>query len=156
MSSLVKALNSLPRAEKASSERVANRWYFDVRFVPLNPPSHLLTIIQINSGFIHTKELSVEGNDLAYFPESSQDAAPEIAKALIRSFAEDFAPNTEAGNPSALVTWAVVTGHTQLANAVSSEFEYCGVTVPELLKIGTATSSTSRLRTMRSAPTSRS
>ncbi|KAG7451056.1 uncharacterized protein BT62DRAFT_1071654 [Guyanagaster necrorhizus] len=124
----VAKFNALPRTPRPPSGRVANEWHFDLRFIHLDPPSHLLFIVQPESDFIHTEMLG--SKPMMFFPETGKEAAPEVARGLIRAFLTSF------GNPGMipLAPWKLTTEDTDLATAIGAEFKRLGVR-KELWKI---------------------
>jgi hypothetical protein len=135
----VKIFNTLPR-KPLSPSGLPNHWHFDLRYIPLDPtPSHLLFLVQLDSSYIHSERLPLDTpsttSGLAYFPETGAEAAPEIAKALIRSFAHNFGlQKFEPNPPPAFAPWKFTTEDPQLAIAVADEFKKIGVR-DELCKV---------------------
>ncbi|KAK0450076.1 hypothetical protein EV421DRAFT_1899593 [Armillaria borealis] len=124
----VARFNALPRTSRAPSGRVANDWHFDIRFIHLDPPSHLLFMVQPESTFIHTEMLG--SKPMMFFPETGKEAAPEVARGLIRAFLTSFG---DIGM-TPLAPWKLTTEDTDLATAVGAEFKKLGVR-KELCKI---------------------
>ncbi|KAK0469902.1 uncharacterized protein EV420DRAFT_1497412 [Desarmillaria tabescens] len=129
----VTRFNALPRTPRAPSGRVANDWHFDLRFIHLDPPSHLLFMVQPESTFIHTEILG--SKPMMFFPETGKEAAPEVARGLIRAFLTSFG---EIGM-TPLAPWKLTTEDTDLATAVGAEFKRLGVR-KELCKISVSQS----------------
>ncbi|KAK0223107.1 hypothetical protein IW262DRAFT_1364561 [Armillaria fumosa] len=124
----VARFNALPRTSCAPSGRVANEWHFDIRFIHLDPPSHLLFMVQPESTFIHTEMLG--SKPMTFFPETGKEAAPEVARGLIRAFLTSFG---DIGM-TPLAPWKLTTEDTDLTTAVGAEFKRLGVR-KELCKI---------------------
>ncbi|KAK0469913.1 uncharacterized protein EV420DRAFT_1258778 [Desarmillaria tabescens] len=120
----VEKFNALPRPPRMPSGRISNEWHFDLRFIQIDPPYHLLFLMQPGSGLVHSEKLPLDGEKLmAFFPETGRDAAPEIAKALLRAFSTSFAI---AGKPP-LAPWKLTTDDVDLVSAVAEEFKKLGV-----------------------------
>lgn len=124
----VTRFNALPRTSRAPSGHVANDWHFDIRFIHLDPPSHLLFMVQPESTFIHTEMLG--NKPMMFFPETGKEAAPEVARGLIRAFLTSFGDT----GMTPLAPWKLTTEDTDLATAVGAEFKKLGVR-KELCKI---------------------
>lgn len=136
----VKAFNALPREPRAPSGLVPYHWHFDLRYIPLDPPCHILFLIQLDSSYIYSERLPLGlptgTSGITFFPESGVAAAPEICKALIHAFLDNFGntkydPNT----PPPRAPWKLTTEDPTLAAAVGDEFKRLGVRAPELWKI---------------------
>ncbi|KAK0193676.1 hypothetical protein F5146DRAFT_1134465 [Armillaria mellea] len=117
----VARFNALPRLSRAPSGQVANEWHFDIRFIHLDPPSHLLFIMQPESTFIHTEMLG--SKPMMFFPEAEKDAAPEVVRGLIRAFLTSFG---DIGM-TPLAPWKLTIEDANLATAVGAEFKRLGV-----------------------------
>ncbi|KAF5329311.1 hypothetical protein D9619_009394 [Psilocybe cf. subviscida] len=143
---LVDAFNALPRKEKSPAGAGPNNWHFDVRYISLTPPSHILTLVQPKSGFFHTERLPVGGDALEYFPETPIEAAHEVAKAVLRAFVDTLGLKTHLGDkaPAAFGPWALSTQDKDFAAAVSAEFKRIGVTARELLTVRIAADMTNK------------
>ncbi|KAF8957247.1 hypothetical protein BDZ97DRAFT_114645 [Flammula alnicola] len=150
-SKLVQKFNALPRKRKAPSGMVANDWHFDIRYIHLEPPSHILTLIQPQSRFIHTERLPVglprSESGIAFFPESAKEAAPEVAKALLHAFADNLGLNKMMGSnaPPAFGPWKLTTEDKDLADAVGAELKRLGVRPDELCRIGVSSNSVNKI-----------
>jgi hypothetical protein len=135
----VKAFNALPRKPRSPSG-LPNHWHFDLRFVHLEPtPSHVLFLVQLDSSYIHSERLPLgipaTMSGMEFFPETGFEAAPEVAKALIHSFVDNFGlKKFELNPPPALAPWTLTTEDPQLAMAVGEELKKMGVRA-ELCKI---------------------
>jgi hypothetical protein len=130
-SKLVKAFNALPRRPKTPSGLIANTWHFDIRFVSLEPsPSHVLFLVQPGSRYAHLERLPLDRpGDLSFFPESENEAALEIARALLHSFVDNMGLNKMQQNPpSPFAPWTLMTEEPSLAAAVGAELKKMGVT----------------------------
>lgn len=136
----VKQFNALPRKPRAPSGVVSNNWHFDLRYVPLDPtPSHFLFVVQLESSYIHGERiplnLPANASGIEFFPETGEEAAPEVAKALIHSFLDGFGERKFTFNPPPpYAPWKLSTEDSSLAEAVGNEFRRLGVR-PELCKI---------------------
>ncbi|KAK0450068.1 hypothetical protein EV421DRAFT_1990218 [Armillaria borealis] len=120
----VEKFNALPRPPRMPSGRISNEWHFDLRFVQIDPPYHLLFLMQPGSGLVHSEKLPLDGGKpMSFFPETGKDAAPEVAKALIRAFLTSFGV---AGKPP-LAPWKLTTDDVDLAFAVGEEFKRLGI-----------------------------
>ncbi|KAJ7654376.1 hypothetical protein DFH06DRAFT_1202196, partial [Mycena polygramma] len=124
--------NALPRPPRAPSGLVGNHWHFDLRFIYLDPPGHVLFLVQPESAYIHSERLPLgipnKAETLLFFPESGAEAAPEVAKALIHSFLDSFGLNKVMPNaPPPYAPWSLATDDRELASAVSKEFKRLGV-----------------------------
>lgn len=129
VSKTVKSLNALPRPSRVPSSSIPNDWFFDVRYIPLEPtPHHILFLIRPEDKFVHTERLplglSSNRSGIAYFPELADEAAPELANALIHSFVNNFGKAT-ALPPSA--PWKLITHDPALAIEIEKEFRKLGV-----------------------------
>ncbi|KAJ7180705.1 hypothetical protein C8R46DRAFT_1070334 [Mycena filopes] len=136
----VRKFNQLPRRPRAPSGLVDNHWHFDLRFVYLEPPCHVLFLIQPESTYSHQARLPLgiptDSTTILFFPENGAEAAPEVAKALIHSFLDGFgAHKFERKPPPLYAPWTLSTDDSELALAVGTEFKRMGVK-EELCKIG--------------------
>ncbi|KAF7985509.1 hypothetical protein HWV62_3721 [Athelia sp. TMB] len=140
-SSQVKKFNRLPRNEMAPSGKVSNTWHFDVRYISLAPPSHVLFLVQLDSEYVHMEQLPLKigpssPSSFDYFPESAEDAAPEVVKALLHSFLTSFGLGKfQNPPPPAYAPWKLTTDDKALAAAVGEELRFIGIK-PELCTIG--------------------
>ncbi|KAF9469458.1 hypothetical protein BDZ94DRAFT_1244525 [Collybia nuda] len=137
MSQAAKLFNELPRPSRLNS--ISNDWYFDVRYVPLEPtPHHMLFLIRPADKFVHAERLplgvSHDESGIGFFPETAEDAAPEVIDALIYSFVNNFG-RTAAGKASA--PWKLSTFDPGLAVEVGKIFRQIGVR-KDLWKINVA------------------
>ncbi|KAF7321868.1 MYND-type domain-containing protein [Mycena kentingensis (nom. inval.)] len=131
----VKAFNALPRNKLAPSGKVPNVWHFDIRYIHLEPnPAHILFLFQPDSSFTHIEHIpagsqpgSPESFD--FFPESADEAAPELARAIMRAFTNGFAHKGQPKTPKNLLRapWALTTEDLNLAQAVGKAFARVGV-----------------------------
>ncbi|KAF5318143.1 hypothetical protein D9619_012203 [Psilocybe cf. subviscida] len=140
---LVQAFNALKRHPKAPSGTVPNEWHFDIRYVQLEPtPSHIIVFYQPQSQFIHLERLPVgissREHGLSFFPETAQEAASEIVRGLLHTFANNthmgFLAAPTAGPP--LAPWKLMTTDKSLAQAVGMELKRQGVTPAPLCDVG--------------------
>lgn len=135
----VKSFNALPRKQRLPTG-LPNHWHFDLRFVPLEPPSHLLFLVQLDSSYVHGERLPLSTSEntmsgMQFFPETGIEAAPEISKAIIHSFLDNFGSrNFMLNAPPLFAPWKLTTGDPQLARAVGDEFKNMGIR-EELCKI---------------------
>ncbi|RDB30503.1 hypothetical protein Hypma_007258 [Hypsizygus marmoreus] len=131
----VKAYNAFARPSLAPSGMVPNHWHFDLRYIALEPPSHILFLVQLESSFIHSERLPLTPtasnieSGITYFPESGVTAAPEICKALIHSFLSSFgsAKFTRGAPPPLYAPFKLTTEDPTIAAAVTAEFQRLGV-----------------------------
>ncbi|KDR84456.1 hypothetical protein GALMADRAFT_87436 [Galerina marginata CBS 339.88] len=144
---LVHLFNTLARKKVLPGPEVKNEWHFDLRYVQLEPePSHVVAITLPESPLLHIEWLPVTSpseSGITFFPESPEEAAPEIAKALLHAFAHSFS-EYNLGRPNALLLiapWRLTTEDKGLALAVGDEFKRLGVCPPELCRIGVSTKS---------------
>ncbi|KAF8162603.1 hypothetical protein B0H34DRAFT_650049 [Crassisporium funariophilum] len=139
---LVNDFNALPRKQMAPSGLVPNQWHFDLRYIQIEPtPSHVVAIIQPQSQFIHIERLplgiSSATSGIAFFPESGEQAAVEVAKALLHAFVNNLGHNRMMGDnaPPAFAPWKITTEDKHLASAVGKELKRLGVRAEELHNI---------------------
>ncbi|KAK7025280.1 hypothetical protein R3P38DRAFT_2953748 [Favolaschia claudopus] len=125
----VSKFNALPRKPKSPSGLVSNNWHFDLRFIYLDPPSHVLFLVQPESTYIHIERLPLgASNGIAFFPESGAEAAPEIARALMQAFLDSLVNHKlERNPPPPYAPWSLSTDDRELAAAVGKEFKRIGV-----------------------------
>ncbi|KAF7315777.1 MYND-type domain-containing protein [Mycena indigotica] len=134
VSNEVKKFNSLKRTKMAPSGLVPNVWHFDIRYIHLEPhPGHVLFLFQPESEFIHLEHLGGVPNgsmhSYEYFPESADQAAPEVVNALIRSFNNGFAQKgIPTQTPELRAPWSLKTEDKNFAVAVGKELARVGVT----------------------------
>lgn len=136
---LIKLYNALPQQALAPSGLVPNVWHFDLRYIPISPPSHMLFLLQKESHFIASEILplgkKVSESGLSYFPETAKEAAPDICLGLMHSFITSFMDNRTArmapdglkSSPSAFAPWKLTTDDRGLAKAVEEQFKSMGV-----------------------------
>jgi hypothetical protein len=128
----VKSFNALPQP-RLSPSGLPNHWHFDLRYIPLDPtPSHVLFLIQLDSGYIHSERLplgiSSRESGIAFFPESGTEAAPEVSKALLHAFVDGFGTHRFVSNPPPpFAPWKLTTEDPDLAKFVREEFKKIGV-----------------------------
>jgi len=129
----VKAFNSLPCNRLSPSGSVPNTWHFDLRYISIDPPSHMLFFYQPVSSFIHSETLPL-GKEyhqagIAFFPETGEEAAPEVARALMHGFLDGFGNGRfEKDPPPPFAPFKLMTDDPTLARAVGMEFRRSGVT----------------------------
>ncbi|KAJ6602526.1 hypothetical protein DFH09DRAFT_1019685 [Mycena vulgaris] len=135
----VNVFNKLPRSPRAPSGLVPNVWHFDIRFIQIQPPSHMVFLLQPESSFIHTQVVPVGGPlhlGFAFFPDTAKEAAPEIAKALIHAFVTGMgAGKFEKNPPLPYAPWSFTTDDRGLATEVGVELKRLGVKAPELCNV---------------------
>ncbi|KAJ7075998.1 hypothetical protein B0H15DRAFT_865096 [Mycena belliarum] len=133
----VESFNKIPRGLRIGTGRVPNVWYFDVRYIQLEPPSHVVVLLQPESSLAHTAFVPVgqpQHLGFTFFPETAAEAAGEVAKALIHTFASGtFKKNSSSSTPYA--PWSFTTDDRNLAREVGAELKRLGVTAPELWDI---------------------
>jgi hypothetical protein len=137
---LVKKFNALPRQPKTPSGAVSNNWHFDVRFIPLEPPSHVLFVINPDSRYSHMERLPVGlpagYSGMGFFPESSEEAAHEVAVALLNTFVDNFGlAKMTQDPPPPYAPWILTTDVSSLALAVGRELKRMGVSAAGLHKV---------------------
>lgn len=137
---LVKKFNALPRQPKTPSTLVSNDWHFDVRFIPLEPPSHVLFVINPGSRYSHMERLPVglptDHSGMGFFPESSEEAAHEVAVALLNTFVDNFGlAKMTQDPPPPYAPWILSTDVSSLALAVGKELKRMGVSATGLHKV---------------------
>ncbi|RDB30555.1 hypothetical protein Hypma_007147 [Hypsizygus marmoreus] len=129
----IKEFNALPRKLRDATGLVPNYWYFDVRYIPLEPtPGHVFFLTQLDSLFTHSKRLPLRipetSSGIAFFPEAAEEAAPQVCKALIHSFLGSFGKDTDRSTkPAPFAPWRLTTEDRSLAAAVAAEFRRMGV-----------------------------
>lgn len=147
---LVRAFNGLKRSTKAPSGLVDNTWHFDLRYIHLSPPSFVLFLFSPGSHYVHQELIPSSsipyssevkaGRGILYFPESAEQAAPELARTLLYAFVHGFTGQAKAmgerkGIP-AFAPWSLTTQFRDLAAAVGTELQRLGVQAKSLWKIG--------------------
>ncbi len=140
---LVKAFNALPRGPLVPSGILPNEWHFDVRYIPPlgeELPSHVLYICHPKLGFTYVGRLPVDGpaeDSLSFFPESADDIAPEVSKALLFAFIHNLGERQvwSLRGAKAAAPWKLTSEDRALAPAVAREFKRIGVVAPELHEI---------------------
>ncbi|SJL00036.1 uncharacterized protein ARMOST_03348 [Armillaria ostoyae] len=132
----VKKFNSLPRPPRMPSGNFLNEWHFDLRFVHcLQPPSHILFLVQPGSTFAHFEFLPNDrAKGMTFFPETAKEAAPETAKALIHAFLSGFS-DSPGRAMSPMAPWKLTTDDPDLQAAIEQEFRNLGIR-NELVSIG--------------------
>jgi hypothetical protein len=142
---LVSSFNALPRKPRAPIGRVSNEWYFDLRYVHLEPtPSHILFILHPQLQFAHVARLPLgvpnDSSGITFFLDSGLEAAAEVSRTLLHIFINinnlewSDKPHINAVPPFA--PWKLTTMDKTLAAAVGAEFKKLGVRAEELHKIG--------------------
>lgn len=74
-------------------------------------------------------------SSVEFFPDTPEEAAPEVAKALIHAFVNCFGGQV----PQAIVPWNLTTEDKNLAAAVGAEFKKLGVAYEALHRVGVST-----------------
>ncbi|KAJ7143767.1 hypothetical protein C8R44DRAFT_864801 [Mycena epipterygia] len=135
----VDVFNKLPRRPRAPSGLVPNVWHFDLRYIQIQPPSHMLFLLQPESSYVHTELLPIgrpHHLGFAFFPDTAKEAAPEIAKGLIHAFVTGMGISKfERNPPPAYAPWAFTTDDRNLAKEVGAELKRLGVKAPELCEV---------------------
>lgn len=143
---LVAAFNALQQSPTIDSQRVPNDWHFDLRFIRRTPISSLcLLILQPHSRFTHIASLPFRDDNSSYvpttglefFPDTPQEAAPEIVKVLLHFFV-NFPRIGNAGHSTTLAPWQLTTWNEALAHAVNAELKQQGVQPSRVCSVGIA------------------
>lgn len=131
----VKIFNALPRP-RVTNGGVPNDWHFDLRYIQFEPcPSHVLFMLQPEADFPHMQKLPLEGSELEFFPESAEEAAAEVAMAIIHSFASKMGEKEILGTAELnFAPWKLMTEDKTLAIQVGKELRRIGIH-PDLCKI---------------------
>jgi hypothetical protein len=138
----VESFNALPQPQRLFSG-LPNHWHFDLRYIPLEPtPSHLLFLVQLDSGYIHGERLPLgiphHQSGIAFFPESGTEAAQELSKAILHAFVDGFVDHKIKPHPSRpFAPLTLTTEDPDLAKAVGEEFTKIGIR-RQLCHIGVA------------------
>ena len=86
---IVRAFNALPRNPRAPSGTVPNNWHISIRPVPLQPPGHLIFLVQPDSHYVDSQgpiERAM-GKALGESIDLESDAtAMIIARLILQSF----------------------------------------------------------------------
>ncbi|KAJ3818062.1 hypothetical protein F5880DRAFT_1754890 [Lentinula raphanica] len=132
----INKFNALPRKPLAPgpSGLVPNVWHFDLRYIPISPPSHILFLLQ-NESKIAAHQILPVGKDqnasgLSYFPYNAKDAALEICFGLMHLF--NTVLNQEKSPIGSVPMapygpWKLTTDDCSLAEAVETQFKALGV-----------------------------
>jgi hypothetical protein len=144
---LVDKFNALPRKPRAPSGRVPNNWHFDIRYVQLEPtPCHVMLLTQPDSRYTHVERLPLglpsRKPGLEFFPETAEEAAPGLVKALLHSFLHSL--GTQQG-VAAFAPWILTTEDKSLAEAVGQELKRVGVQPSGLHEVGVSSPSVLRV-----------
>ncbi|KAF7305939.1 MYND-type domain-containing protein [Mycena chlorophos] len=128
----VMRFNKLKRTKMAR-----NVWHFDVRYIHLEPiPGHILFLFQPESNYVHFEHLPIaRDNKLSdtyqYFPETAEEAAPEIVRAIVHLFLTDFGRKgiemQQKQKQDLQAPWKLTGEEKHLALAVGKEFARVGV-----------------------------
>ncbi|KAI4520163.1 hypothetical protein K525DRAFT_204344 [Schizophyllum commune Loenen D] len=136
---LVDKFNKLPHKRLAPSGKVPNEYHFDIRYVAMEPPSHVMLLFQPESKYIHIERLPAGlpsgSSGIEFFPETAEQAAPTIAQAILHSFTANVDKQAKAFDPSAVppqAPWKLMTEDPDLARAIGKELRSLGVRVTEL------------------------
>jgi hypothetical protein len=143
----ISKFNSLPKPDTIPSLSAKNEWYFDIRYVHLESnPSHFLFLIQPQNGFIHAEKLPLGSSpkepSYSFFPESGEEAAVEVAPALIRSFVTTLNISHSGHESGRFAPGKLLTCFRNLAKAVLENFKESGVRT-ELCDVSVASTSIS-------------
>ena len=123
---LIPAFNNLPRSKFAPSGSVPNHWHVSLRSVPLEPPGHLLFIINPTSRYVY-----VEGPlPPEYSNASSEVQATTVAMLLLKAFNGGLGAAQEVGNGMGR-PWSWVCQDAEMAGAVGETLRGMGVVAPE-------------------------
>ncbi|KAJ7146294.1 hypothetical protein C8R44DRAFT_656519 [Mycena epipterygia] len=136
MSDSVDIFNKLLRSPRVPSGRAPNVWHFDIRYIQLQPPSHMLFLFQPESTLTHTELIPIgQPPDLGFifFPDTAEEAATEIAKALVHAFVSGMGSGNS--DPPPYAPWAFTTDDRGLAKEVGAELKRLGVAAPELCEV---------------------
>ena len=79
--------------------------------------------------------LSTRSNGIEFFPDTPEEAAPEVAKALMHAFVNRFGGQAS----QAIAPWNLMTEDKNLAATVGDEFKKLGVGYEALHKAGVST-----------------
>lgn len=135
----VAEFNALPRNPHLPTSAANNHWHFDIRFIPFETnPSHVLFLVQPESGYFITEFLPLGvppgGDHHAWFPETSVDAAPPVAKAILQCFLTGYSARPKRAEALGLshsiqtfAPWSLSTCSGNLATAMEKEFKRLGV-----------------------------
>ncbi|KAL1742868.1 hypothetical protein HDZ31DRAFT_42306 [Schizophyllum fasciatum] len=147
----VDEFNKLRRTPLLPSGRGPNNWHFDVRYVALEPPSHMMLLFQTESTYIHLERLPIglpqSSSGIAYFPETAEQAAPAVAHAILHSFVNNLDMHARGYDPNApppLAPWKLTAEDPDLARAVGNEMRSLGVQAPELHTVSVSSKQTIR------------
>lgn len=132
---LVNEFNALLRPQTvALSQRAPNEWHFDIRFVQLEPnPHYILFFFQTHTQLFHIERLPAGlpiGQDgLEFFPDTAEDAAPEVVNGIMYAFINNLGWMGKKGSkaPSGFAPWKLTTEDVRLLAAVKKEFKRIGV-----------------------------
>lgn len=126
----------------APSGRVPNTWHFDVRYVAMEPPSHIMLLCQPESSYLHMERLpyglGTRTSGIEFFPETAEQAAPVVVQAILQSFIKNLDAHTMGHDPNArpaTAPWKLMTEEPALARAVGEEMRRLGVRGAELLSV---------------------
>ncbi|RDB23855.1 hypothetical protein Hypma_009034 [Hypsizygus marmoreus] len=151
----IRSFNTLHRTPRFFNGHAlyANVWYFDLRYIPLEPnPSHVLFVVQMESTCTHTERLPLgrpPNWGIAFFPETPEAAAPEVCKTLIHLFLTGLVNGTRKFHPP-FAPWMLATHDPTLGVAVGQEFKRMGV-MKELCEIQTIIMNDKRVETVQKA-----
>ncbi|THU82947.1 hypothetical protein K435DRAFT_784412 [Dendrothele bispora CBS 962.96] len=138
----VRSFNSLSCKALSPSRMVPNTWYFDLRYISIDPPSHTLFLYQSGSHFMHTERLPINSPlyqaGIGFFPETGEQAASEVVKAIMHGFLNSFgAGRFEQHPPAPFAPFKLMTEDPSLAREVGKEFKAIGVVHQSLWNIET-------------------
>lgn len=143
---LVRKFNTLPVAERTRLPRLgrlANEWHFEIRFVPFEQIiGYVLVLMQPQSEFMYIKRIPAGLADgesgMFFFPESAEEAAPQIVQGILHAFINHLDIKDAAS--TSFAPFKLMTQEEPMATAVGEEFKRLGVHV-NLRKIAISTES---------------
>ncbi|THU99783.1 hypothetical protein K435DRAFT_658177 [Dendrothele bispora CBS 962.96] len=142
--------NSLSCKALSPSRMVPNTWYFDLRYISIDPPSHTLFFYQPDSHMMHTQRLPINSPPyqagIGFFPENGEQAASEVVKAIMHGFLNSFeARRFEQYPPAPFAPFKLTTEDPSLAREVGKEFKAIGAVHQCLWNIEVAGDSTPKV-----------
>ncbi|KAF4613131.1 hypothetical protein D9613_011188 [Agrocybe pediades] len=136
---LVDAFNALRLPSEGLSGCLSNEWHFDLRFIQIEPnPSHIIYFVQPQTRYTHMQRLPLgtpsDQPGLAFFPDTAEEAAPVLAKAILHALMNNMGqePSAESRPTSISTPWKFTTADRTLAAAVSREFQRLGLSAERL------------------------
>jgi hypothetical protein len=130
----VEKFNALPRTQTIPKLSIRNEWYFDIRYLHFEPaPAHYLVVIQPKRGLVHRERLPLgtpeDNPGYLFFPETAEECAPEICKALIHVFITslDISKLSRSQNATRFAPKKLFTIHKSTSIAVNTQLRSMGV-----------------------------